>query len=304
MSSKNKAKNLSDLARNNQTAMFAHTVEVSVMTVFCLLQALIGMQTFGYILIIVLLGFAPVIAERIAWARNKETPFIKHSVAIGFAIFYTFTLFTSTNLLVFVFVVPMILVISIYNDTRYSLIINFGVVLENIILVALGASTGKFGFINSDYSIIQIVFVILVGIYSYMTSRTLNTNMAQKLDSLSRSQEETADLLKNISETAEKTEYGINDIYTDLTHLNEIAESTQTAMQDMLNGVNHTANAVQQQLSHTEAIQSQVDTADEAAASDYRKYGADTRCAFFRQQRNCSSGRKSRYFRSKRSGCG
>lgn len=265
MKTRIKPRNLSDLARNNQTAMFAHTVDVSVMAIFCLLQALIGLQTWGYILIIALLGFVPVIAERIAWNKNKETGFIKHSVAIGFAIFYTFTVFTADNLLVFVFVVPMILVISVYNDTRYSLIINFGVVFENLLLAILGSQTGKFGFISSDHSIIQIVFIILVGLYSFFTSRTLNDNMEQKLESISKSQDETARLLANISDVAQKTENGIDDIYADLAILSQLSDSTKEAMQNVSSGVANTADAVQQQLTQTKAIQLQVDTANDAA---------------------------------------
>ena len=118
----------SDLERNNKTCMYAHLIDSSIMTLFCILQALSGLQTWGYIIIFAVLGFGPVIAEFFFWNKSHETPAIQHLVAIGFAVFYSFAIFTATNGLVFLFVIPMILIISVYNDAKYSLIINTGTI--------------------------------------------------------------------------------------------------------------------------------------------------------------------------------
>lgn len=258
-------KNKNDLTRNNQIAMFAHTLDVIVVLIFCLQQTLSGMMSWALMAGAALLGLLPVIAEYIAWIKNRENHFIKHSIAIGFAAFYTLVLFTSSNILIFLFVVPMILIISVYNDTRYSLMINFGVIVENLVIAVLGAKTGNFGYLGADYAILQVAFVILIGIYSYATSRVLNANEKQKLDNLTASQNETNHLLQNISEVSQKTEIGITDIYSDLTILNDIFDSTQNAMQNVSSGASETANALAQQLDQTVSIQSQVDTANDAA---------------------------------------
>ena len=76
----------SDLERNNKTCMYAHLIDSSIMTLFCILQALSGLQTWGYIIIFAVLGFGPVIAEFFFWNKSHETPAIQHLVAIGFAV--------------------------------------------------------------------------------------------------------------------------------------------------------------------------------------------------------------------------
>lgn len=133
----------SDLERNNKTCMYAHLIDSSIMTLFCILQALSGLQTWGYIIIFAVLGFGPVIAEFFFWNKSHETPAIQHLVAIGFAVFYSFAIFTATNGLVFLFVIPMILIISVYNDAKYSLIINTGTVIESLIITIMGRSYGR-----------------------------------------------------------------------------------------------------------------------------------------------------------------
>lgn len=236
---------LSNTARNNKTAMKAHLIDVIVMTTFCFLQAVSGLQTWFYVLIVALLGFLPVALERFYWKRNHETCAIKPLMAIGFLIFYTYTLFTASNQLVFVFAIPMILVAAVFNDVKYSLFLNICAVLESLILVIIGANTGKFGFLGIDYGIIQVVIVILIGIYALFTTQTIHRNFEQ--------------VLSNLSELSEEMKSGIRDINLELEKLNESSKSTMNAMQEVSIGTSDTADAVQKQLLQTQAIQNKTE---------------------------------------------
>lgn len=260
-----KQKTLSDKARNNKTAMLTHGISVAIMTIFCVLQSASGLQAWGYSLLVAILGFVPVIADYIFWCKDKETNIIKHIVAIGFAIFYTYTLFTSFNNMVFAFVIPMILVISIYNDARYSLIINAGTVIESFLIVIIGAKTGKFGYNGFDSAIIQVVVMILVCIYSLITTKTLDENTKQKLQNITDAQNKTELVLNNLSELSQKMKDGIEDIYHDIAKLSQSTTVTKEAMQQVSTGSTDTAEAVQNQLIQTEAIQDKVNTVNDAA---------------------------------------
>ena len=243
----------SDLERNNKTCMYAHLIDSSIMTLFCILQALSGLQTWGYIIIFAVLGFGPVIAEFFFWNKSHETPAIQHLVAIGFAVFYSFAIFTATNGLVFLFVIPMILIISVYNDAKYSLIINTGTVIESLIITIMGAQTGKFGYSGQDNAVIQVVIMIMVGIYSYFTSQTLNINMAQKIQHAEESQSQSEKLLANLSELSDHVNQKINSIHQELDKL-----STQHAMQEVSSGAAEATNAVMEQGSQTQEIQDKI----------------------------------------------
>ena len=237
--------NLSAIARNNKIVILAHLIDALVMSTFCVLQAASGQQPWSYALIILFLGLTPVIIERSLFKKDNDTHAVKYIAAVGFLIFYTYTMFTSTNQLVFVFVVPMILIFSVYNDVRYSLIINLITIAESFIIGALGIYTGNFGYLGIDYGIIQVVFMILIGIYSLFTAKTLNTNFNQVFDELS----EVSDVMKS----------GISDIHTGLQKLGEASEATINAMQEVSTGTSDTAEAVQSQLIQTQAIQSKVE---------------------------------------------
>ncbi len=248
----------SDLERNNKTCMYAHLIDSSIMTLFCILQVLSGLQTWGYILIIMILGFAPVIAEFYFWNKSHESAAIKHLVAIGFAVFYSFALFTATNGLVFLFVIPMILIISVYNDVKYSLMVNAGTTIESLIVVIVGSQNGKFGYSGQDNAVIQVVIMIMVGIYSYYTSQTLNLNMTQKIKRAEESQTQSEKLLTNLSELSDHVNQEINSIHQELDKLSTAAQTTQHAMQEVSSGTADATEAVMKQGVQTKSIQDKI----------------------------------------------
>lgn len=253
-----KTKEMTEIQRNNKTAMVTHFISFLVMIIFILLQAVGGSATVAYALSLFVIGLAPIVAEFLFWKRDKETGMIKHLTAIGFAVFYTICLFTSTNNLVFVFVVPMVFVVTIFNDIRYLVMINTGTILESILIVVLGATKGGFGFQGTDSAIIQIVIMIMVGAYSIYTTKTLKTNSDHRIADISKSQEQTQLLLKANSELSEKLAAGVTDISEKINKLSAASRLTIQAMEELSGGAGDTAENVQSQCRQTEAIQSKV----------------------------------------------
>lgn len=251
---------ISEWARNNKTCMISHIATDTVMLLLLALQALTRGINPLIFTISIILGIAPIAAEILFWRRNHDTTAIKHLVGNGFAVFYTFYIYTSTTFMASLFVIPMILVISVYNDKKYSLMVNTGVVIEVIILAVIGITRGKYSYPDSDAAIIHVIFVVLIAIYSYITSSTLSTNSMIKLNNITDSQKKTEQLLSDISELSKKMEEGIEYIHNELEALNEGSATTVAAMQEVSSGALDTANAVQQQLIQTESIQQQVDT--------------------------------------------
>lgn len=260
-----KTKEMTELQRNNKTAMLTHLISFLIMIIFIFLQAAGGSASSFYAVSLAIIGMAPVAAEYFFWKKNKETPMIKHLAAMGFAIFYTICLFTSTNNLVFVFVVPMVFVVTIYNDIKYLVMINTGTILESIVIVALGASKGGFGYQGPDSAIIQIVVMVMVGVYSLITTRTLKENAELKIEAITKSQEQTELLLETNSKLSERLAAGISDINDKMDKLSTASKLAVSAMEELSGGASDTAENVQNQRMQTEAIQCKVDEVGNAA---------------------------------------
>ena len=78
----------SELERNNKIAMYSHLVEAIIITLFCVLEAATRGKSWLFVIILTIIGFAPVICEFIAWGKSHEAQAIRHFVAIGYAVFY------------------------------------------------------------------------------------------------------------------------------------------------------------------------------------------------------------------------
>ena len=159
----------------------------------------------------------------------------------------------------------MILVISIYNDTKYSLMINTGTVIESLLVAVIGSQTGKFGYAGADSAVIQVVIMVLVGLYSFLSAQVLERNNREKMQNIDESRKETELLLSDISSLSRELAAGIEDMDTDLDRLNTTFAKTKGAMEQVTAGADDTANAVQKQLSQTEAIQSKVELVNDAS---------------------------------------
>lgn len=254
-----------EIARNNRVGMLAHATDAAVMVIYSIIQTYAGLHSGLYAVLMVILGIGPVVAEYVCWKKDPATPAIRHFLAIGFALFYSVALFTSTNNIVFVFVIPMILVISIYNDTKYSLMINTGTVIESLLVAVIGSQTGKFGYAGADSAVIQVVIMVLVGLYSFLSAQVLERNNWEKMQNIDESRKETELLLSDISSLSRELAAGIEDMDTDLDRLNTTFAKTKGAMEQVTAGADDTANAVQKQLSQTEAIQSKVELVNDAS---------------------------------------
>lgn len=246
-------------------SMIAHCSDVTVMSIFWILQACSGVQSWRLVIPALFLGYIPVFLEVIAFRKDSGTKRIKHYCAIGFAIFFTFTLFTSTNHQVYLFVLPMILIISIYGDVRYCLMINAGILIELFVLVFIGTTTGRYGYDNAYTGIIQILAVLLFAMDSFYATLTLNRNMESRLQRTNASKERAEALVEELTNISAHVNEEINTISASVAQLNASAQQTQEAMVQVSSGASETANAVQEQSSQTNAIQEKVELVDAAS---------------------------------------
>lgn len=190
---------------------------------------------------------------------------IKHTVGIGFAITYSFMVLTTEEANIYVLVIPMILLVSVFNDVKFSVQINIGTVILSLIMTIGGAFTGKFGYQGSDEAIVQVTAMILVAVYSIYAAQTSNANNQQKMENIKEAQSKTELLLSDISNMSQQMQSGMEDIYGKVENLNSASKLTKDAMSEVGSGTTETANAVQTQMQQTEAIQQKVEMVSSVA---------------------------------------
>ena len=263
MSTSNR-KRVTTLQRNNRLATITHTSSVTILMVLWGIQCSYGLRSWGLFVLALFLGYVPIIIEYAALHKDPDTKLVKHSVAIGYAIFFTYTLFLSQNHQIFLFVLPMILVISVFGDVRYCILSNLGILIELIIMVIIGSKTGRYTYTNVDTGIVQIIAITMFAADSFYTTRTLNRNLESRLKRINDSKEHAEKLVNNLSDLSSHINAEISSIYDSIDKLNISTKQTQEAMVEVTSGATETANAVQEKVDH-------VDTASQAISSNMQQ---------------------------------
>lgn len=258
---------MTEMQRNNKTAMIAHFITVLIVTLMVMLQTIEGKSSILYLIVIAAVGFLPVILEFISYRKNRESTLIKHLVSMGFAFFYTVCLFTATNHLIFAFVIPMVFVVTIYNDVRCLLLVNAGTVIETLLVTGLGAKLHKFGYLDMDTGVLQLVVIVLVAIYSIITVRTMKANSEKKLAEVRASEAKAEKLLAEGKELSDKLSAGVGNISKRMNRLADASRVTGRAMEEVNEGSQDTAEHIQEQQTQTMAIQEQVAEVEHAVGA-------------------------------------
>ena len=237
-------KNYVDKELNNYIGMITHWIVVVSMLIFLLVQVILGQAQAIRLLIASFLGLFSTIGEIVFWKKDHNTPMIKHFVGYGFAVFYTYYLFTSNECMTFLWVVPLLLVITIYNDTPYTIKINIGTVIESLLISVIGATTGKYGYSGIANAVLQNIAMILIGIFSIMAASTLSFNFDAKI--------------KRIQKIVNKTENSVDEISVQIKNLADNSAKTSHIMNTLNEGTAKTTKAVQNQLNLTQNISEQI----------------------------------------------
>ena len=261
----NPKENNYELAEANAVAMNCHCLVCSIISVAYFVEFLKGDRTLLYVLVTIILAMTPVAGEFISYKKSHDTKMIKHFVAIGFAVLYTFVMFTTNNHFTFVYVIPMLIAITVYNDFKYSLPIEVGMVIVNVIQLILFFKRGIYT--KADMASVEIQFFVIVlicGIQLYASIVTEKLNQ-KKLAELKAEHEKTEELLARIMDTSDKMTQQITESAQKTASLGESMQAMKESMEEVNSGSNDTAEAVQSQLNQTEEIQTMVERVEKSA---------------------------------------
>ena len=248
-----------ELARENTVAMNCHFLVCGIISIAYFVEFLKGDGTLLYVLATIILAMGPEVGEIICYKKQHDTKMIKHFVGIGYAILYTFVMFTTNNHFTFVYVIPMLIAITVYNDFKYSLPIEVGVVIVNVIQLALFFKRGIYT--KADMVSVEIQFFVIVlicGIQLYVSIVAEKLNQ-KKLAELKAEHEKTEELLTRIMDTSDKMTQQITESAQKTASLGESMQAMKESMEEVNSGSNDTAEAVQSQLNQTEEIQAMVE---------------------------------------------
>ena len=106
--------------------------------------------------------------------------------------------------MVYAFVIPMMFAVMPYHDVKAFALINVGTVVENVLVVLLGATQGGFGYLGQDAGFIQISVMILLCITSIYATISNQKNTDENIESITAAQDRAEATLREVMEMSSR----------------------------------------------------------------------------------------------------
>ncbi|MCM1262087.1 MAG: methyl-accepting chemotaxis protein [Butyrivibrio sp.] len=251
----------------NKVAVICHSVIVAALLAAYALEVFKGSRTIGYYAIFTVLALGPLIAEWVLYKRDAANKVMQHIMGVGYGVFYVFVIFTTTDLTAFTYAIPMYIIIILYSDVRYCLIISMAGFVANLVFTVYQATTaGIPAEMMPTYEIRNIVMLIIAAFLCLATNTIAKINK-MKLDDINQEKENVSRLLNNIMNVSGNMSDGISDVTVRMEELGRAVLETRNAMQEVSSGANETADAIQNQIGQTEEIQKHVEKVKSVSSS-------------------------------------
>ena len=260
------AKKYSEKAYINHMTILGHTIIVTVLFLAYTLELIKGSRTIGYYTVFSLLAVVPVIAEYVIYQKQPESSFIRHVIGIGYSVLYLFAIFTTHSVTPFVYAFPMFMVIILFMDVRFCILICVGAILGNVAYIAYYAvSIGYHAEEIPDLEI-RVAALLLTGIFMVMSTVAVKKVNGEKLKIMEQQAQENATLLENVLGTSNSMVSGIGEVVEKMKHMGESVTHIRESMNQVSAGSTETAESVMAQMLRTEQIQQHIVNVKESTA--------------------------------------
>ncbi len=250
----------------NRIALLGHTIIDTVLFLAYAVEVFKGSRTLGYFVVFSLLCVVPVVAEQILYRRNHEEELIKHIMGISYGILYLFVIFTTTSALACTYAFPMFMVIILYMDVRYCVLISAGAVFGNIVFVIIHALTVGYTSAEIPDVEIRVAATLLTSAFMIMATSAVKRVNAEKLKRIQEQTDEANKLADSVLSTSGEMIPEIEEVSGKVEQLGESMEQIHSYMGEVSSGSTETAESVQMQLQKTEQIQQHIVRVKDTAA--------------------------------------
>lgn len=260
---KAKYKKFSMMGNSNKIVLITHFIIITALSVAYFIEMISGNRTLQYWSIMVALAYIPSALGIVAYMKNHETNWVKHYMGYGFAVFYIYLIMTATTDLTCTFAIPMIIVVTLYSDTKYTLKVNAGIVICTLFhIVYFGITTGS---VDMTIASAQFMIMLFAAGCSFLVSTVLSRFNKINIDNLNTEKSRISEMLEMVTSVSAHMAGNIEKVTSQMEVLDTSFTVTSESMSEVTSGTAETADAVQSQLVKTEEIQEHIYNAENAS---------------------------------------
>lgn len=247
-------KRFNEKRKVNQTSMICYAVLVFILFAAYMLELVKGNRTVGYIMIFDIILLVPLVLALLTYKKNNESAALRYMITAGYGVLYVFVLLTSVTKLSFVYIIPMIIILTLYRDWKLVLAAGAAAIAANVIFVFyyLGSISNTATDITEFE--IQLAVLILLTAFAVAATRILIKINAQAIADISVREEQQREAYGRIMEISRKVSANVDRISELSEDVRTRTDMTKSSVNDIASGTMETAQSIQGQMEMTGSI--------------------------------------------------
>ncbi|MDO5293446.1 MAG: methyl-accepting chemotaxis protein [bacterium] len=230
-----------------------------------------GEKTITSTIIFLIIGITTGGHSFLSYKKDPSSENIKGQTIIGFFIMYVITLVTTDRNLVFIYLIPIIYIYTMYYDIALMKRIAAGFAFTNVLAIINFYAIRNINSSNDIMNyVIQAIAVTIVCISSILVTKLTNQINQDNLGLLKEANEKQEVILKEVLAIGGILDDRSKEIFSIVTELQNSSEKMSEVMDAMSSGVKKTTNSIDSQNLLTKDIQTIIaETATQAKEMDH-----------------------------------
>ena len=245
--------------RSNRVLLIIHTILTVFLTIGLISQLTMSDLSPLFSIIPLILNLIVYAAGFVLYFKTKGTRSYSVFLAVGFSIVYSICLLAAGSNATYPYLIPILLMMVILLETKlvYGLSAVLGITNILRIIITMASATNPQDEVETV--MVEAIITVTIIIASCQGEKLLNRFFSDSLGELQNAMDlsnETANKIKHVANDVEnKTDAAVVDVKSAV----ELAESVNESMNNISDGVNAVVEAINQQTSKTQEIQSTID---------------------------------------------
>lgn len=252
---------MNEARRANRLLVILYSSICLILTLAYLMEYIKGARSLFYLIVFFIILYTPLILNFIVSRKNPDTILTKYIITFGYLILYAFVMATTTKIMAFTYILPLVLVLMLLHDRMLLTVLNGAVFLTNLVKVFYNIKVMGMGN-DAEYVVnveIQIALLFLFSVFSVLTSRVDVEINNQKVSKIKNQEKQLREMVDGMVEIAKSINLVTNKINHNMDSLEEASNATVMNMEEITKGTTETAQAIQSQMVMTENIQRIID---------------------------------------------
>jgi len=183
----------------NKLASVLFTVITVVLFLAYLLQYVKGEKDLMIFIALAVTDLAPMIVCWVIYKKTPDSALIRHIIGIGYGIFYVISCFVNKeNILVFVYAVPMVIVITLFNDLKFSIRTAVGCTIVSLVHAVWYANLSGFSSSAVASLEIEVALMIMVAVFITLVNKHTFKVNSKRMEMINETAEKTQKLLDEV----------------------------------------------------------------------------------------------------------